>query len=108
VTLAQLVVDVRRRAALHHDDIHPSSVSNALAILTALGAMTTPEGQTLRLIFAGLALSRTDPAFSHVEIEALTPLALVCLDRLLEAVLDGGMSERELRDALRPSLVRAL
>lgn len=64
------------------------------------------EGKALRKLLAALAHSHTEPAFDGAELENLGPLAISALDSLVEAMLSGALPDKELRDTLRPYLVR--
>lgn len=108
MTLARLIVHLRAIAAHQDEQTPPASPHLAIATLTGLGVLPTPEARAIRQVLEALAHSHTNPVFDSQVLERFSPLALATLDRLVHAILCGELVDSELNSMLRPFLVRPL
>jgi hypothetical protein len=102
--LGEIIVALRKDAA---GLSRPDSMEHAAAALIGIGALPTAEARVVRKILYGL-LRGMAADFTESDLAALGPLALGALDRVLEDLLNGFSSEKQLQDALRPLLVGQL
>jgi hypothetical protein len=105
MTLAELLVAVRDRAAGAPAMPPPATFASALHTLTGLGVDRSHEGFALKKILAALAQPDMAGAFDARDPWALGPHALASLSCLVEGLLIGELEHSEIRDVLRPFLV---
>jgi hypothetical protein len=103
MTLAELVVEIRKRAT---GQPQPASVEHAIALLMGLTILPGAEAQAARAVLVALAHAHTSPEFDQAQLDALGPLAIGAFDRFFEAMLDGSCTDQMLRELLRPAVVR--
>lgn len=101
MTLARLVVEIRRRAG----DLSPlRAPEHAVATLIGLTVLPVPGARALRRILVALAHSHAEPEFDQAEIDALGLMAIGALERLFEGMMDRTCTDRMLRELPGPAV----
>lgn len=107
MNFVDISTDIRRRAASLPNQPWHGGVDEALGSLTRLatsGALGEPAFvQELLLVLAAV----NAPAdFQIADVELLQPETIRRLDLVLNALIEGGLTRNDLRDAVRPALIR--
>ncbi len=106
--IAQFAVELRRRALM----VPEFGCESFDEIVTQLGVMAhsgkASEADAVRRILVALTHADHDNDLSPAILDSLGPESLRRLEALVIALLDGRYTTKELRDALRPVLLRSV
>jgi hypothetical protein len=107
VTIARLLLEIRRRAAgLPHDLPKPLAIEQAAREVLGT-ARPGEEMDAVRRIMAALLGIEDGGAFDATLLDALTPQTVLRLDMMLEELLQFGRRDEAVR-ALRAAIIRPL
>jgi hypothetical protein len=100
VTFAELVLEIRRRAAAMPQDVPRTSAIE----LAASEVLKDPGGPAEQILAALVGISEGE-AFDASIIDALTPETIMLLDSLAGEVIDSGRRD-ELAHAIAAALIK--
>jgi hypothetical protein len=107
VTIARLLLEIRRRAAgLPHDLPKPLTIEQAAREVLGT-AQPGGELDAARQVMAALLGIEGDRGFDAAILDALTPETVLRLDMMLEELLQLGRRDEAVR-ALRAAIIRPL
>ena len=107
VTFARLVLELRRRAASEGAALRPDSLNDTLRKLGDLAAdLSAPEAPAVRRILGALINAHGELEHDGRALDQLTPETVLRFDAVLAALMDGGITDNELRAILRQALIR--
>ena len=108
MTLAQLAVELRRRALLV-PEAPGEQFEETVAVLGALAhSGTMAEADTVRKILVALTHTDHESDLRTSALDSLSPETLRRFEALVIALLDGWYTTAKLRTALRPALLRSV
>jgi hypothetical protein len=97
MTRGEFLVEVRSLASTAST---PETLEHAVAVLVGLAVPAQPEGAVVRKALAGLAYFDFAPEFNQEELDALGPLAVGALDRVIVEIMTQRCSSERLREML--------
>jgi hypothetical protein len=100
VTLARLIIEIRRRASATPDIPRPMALEQAAREVLE----STPRDVPRRILDALLGIGEDDD-FDATVLDALTPEAIMRLDMLAGAIIDHGL-QLEAVQAIRESIIK--
>jgi hypothetical protein len=106
ITFARLLLEIRRRAASHGEPLKTGTFRDTLRALREVAAeRETPESAAVRQILGAMLRAQSKAELDGSTLNALTPATVLRLDAVLAALVDGGITEDELRVVLRQALI---